>query len=43
LKYATTGVHPLNTKGGAFVHDPKLAHESEVRAQVALLHFVFDV
>nr|CAB3265404.1 DNA repair protein RAD50 [Phallusia mammillata] len=36
LKYATTGDCPLNTKGGAFVHDPKLAHESEVRAKVRL-------
>ncbi|CAK8686844.1 unnamed protein product [Clavelina lepadiformis] len=36
LKYATTGDHPLNTKGGAFVHDPKLAKETEVRAKVRL-------
>lgn len=25
LKYATTGDLPPNTKGGAFVHDPKVA------------------
>jgi hypothetical protein len=24
LKYATTGDQPPNTKGGAFVHDPKV-------------------
>nr|XP_039250335.1 DNA repair protein RAD50-like [Styela clava] len=36
LKYATTGDQPANTKGGAFVHDPKLVGESEVRAQVGL-------
>lgn len=26
LKYATTGDLPPNTKGGAFVHDPKVAN-----------------
>lgn len=36
LKYATTGDLPPNSKGGAFVFDPKLAHESEVKAQVKL-------
>ncbi|KAG9004630.1 DNA repair protein rad50 [Tulasnella sp. JGI-2019a] len=36
LKYATTGDQPPNTKGGAFVHDPKMAHEKEVKAQVKL-------
>uniref|UniRef100_H2ZIL3 Zinc-hook domain-containing protein n=1 Tax=Ciona savignyi TaxID=51511 RepID=H2ZIL3_CIOSA len=36
LKYATTGEHPQNTKGGAFVHDPKLANETEVKAKVRL-------
>lgn len=36
LKYATTGDLPPNSKGGAFVHDPKLAYKSEVRAQVKL-------
>lgn len=24
LKYATTGDQPPNTKGGAFIHDPKV-------------------
>ncbi|GFZ50594.1 Hydrolase acting on acid anhydrides [Saitozyma sp. JCM 24511] len=36
LKYATTGDLPPNTKGGAFVHDPKMANEKEVKAQVRL-------
>ena len=36
LKYATTGDLPPNSKGGAFVHDPKLVYKSEVRAQVKL-------
>jgi len=36
LKYATTGDHPQNTKGGAFVHDPKLVYETEVKAKVQL-------
>lgn len=36
LKYATTGDLPPNSKGGAFVHDPKLVFKSEVRAQVKL-------
>ncbi|KAL7420509.1 DNA repair protein rad50 [Cryptotrichosporon argae] len=36
LKYATTGDLPPNTKGGAFVHDPKMANEKEVKAQVKL-------
>ncbi|SSD60036.1 related to DNA repair protein RAD50 [Saccharomycodes ludwigii] len=34
LKYATTGDLPPNSKGGAFVHDPKITHEKDVRAQV---------
>ncbi|KAG9312670.1 hypothetical protein JVU11DRAFT_7086 [Chiua virens] len=34
LKYATTGDQPPNTRGGAFVHDPKMANEKEVKAQV---------
>ena len=37
LKYATTGLQPPNSKGGAFIHDPKLAAEREVMAQVKLL------
>lgn len=28
LKYATTGELPPNTKGGAFVHDPKVRRSS---------------
>ncbi|XP_037544196.1 DNA repair protein RAD50 [Nematolebias whitei] len=37
LKYATTGELPPGSKGGAFVHDPKDAHETDVRAQIKLL------
>ncbi|CAL3972242.1 unnamed protein product [Diplocarpon coronariae] len=36
LKYATTGELPPNGGKGAFVHDPKLADEKEVLAQVKL-------
>ncbi|MCJ1309787.1 DNA repair protein rad50 [Agyrium rufum] len=36
LKYATTGEQPANTRGGAFIHDPKLCGEREVLAQVKL-------
>lgn len=36
LKYATTGIQPPNSKGGAFIHDPKLCGETEVLAQVKL-------
>ncbi len=37
LKYATTSELPPNsTKGGAFIHDPKLCGEREVLAQVKL-------
>lgn len=36
LKYAATGILPPNSKGGAFIHDPKLAGEREVLAQVKL-------
>lgn len=36
LKYMTTGVMPPGTKGGAFIHDPKIAHETEVKGQVRL-------
>ncbi|EPX73917.1 DNA repair protein Rad50 [Schizosaccharomyces octosporus yFS286] len=36
LKYAATGILPPNTKGGAFIHDPKLCGEKEVLAQVKL-------
>lgn len=36
LKYATTGDLPPNAKGGAFVHDPKLSSDTEVKAQIRL-------
>ncbi|EPE35141.1 P-loop containing nucleoside triphosphate hydrolase [Glarea lozoyensis ATCC 20868] len=36
LKYASTGILPPNSKGGAFVHEPKLCGEKEVLAQVKL-------
>ncbi|OKL60235.1 hypothetical protein UA08_04809 [Talaromyces atroroseus] len=36
LKYASTGDLPPNSKGGAFIHDPKLCGEKEVLAQVKL-------
>lgn len=36
LKYATTGDLPPNSKGGAFIHDPKMANEREVKAQIKL-------
>ncbi|XP_070557933.1 DNA repair protein RAD50.L-like [Ptychodera flava] len=38
LKYATTGDMPPGSRGQnhAFVHDPKVAHETEVRGQVKL-------
>ena len=36
LKYATTGDLPPNAKGGAFVHDPKLSADTEVKAQIRL-------
>ncbi|KAA1469837.1 hypothetical protein DENSPDRAFT_646528 [Dentipellis sp. KUC8613] len=39
LKYATTGDQPANTRGGAFIHDPKIANEKEVKAQVKLRFF----
>lgn len=35
LKFAFTGMQPPNTKvGGAFVHDPKMRNENEVKALV---------
>lgn len=35
LKFAFTGMQPPNTKvGGAFVHDPKMRNDTEVRAMV---------
>ncbi|KAI1108120.1 AAA domain-containing protein [Nemania sp. NC0429] len=40
LKYATTGELPPNSKGGAFIHDPKLCGAKEVLAQVKLRYHV---
>ncbi|KAJ8127464.1 hypothetical protein O1611_g6172 [Lasiodiplodia mahajangana] len=40
LKYATTGELPPNSKGGAFIHDPKLCGQPEVLAQVKLRYNV---
>ncbi|KAI1106188.1 hypothetical protein F4804DRAFT_301841 [Jackrogersella minutella] len=40
LKYVTTGELPPNSKGGAFIHDPKLCGEREVLAQVKLKFIV---
>ncbi len=38
LKYMSTGIMPPGAKtGGAFVHDPKVAHDTEVRGQIRLL------
>ncbi|KAH9411158.1 AAA domain-containign protein [Ordospora pajunii] len=37
LKYATTGSLPPNSRGGAFIYDPKMAGEVEVCGQVRLL------
>ncbi|NXF06396.1 RAD50 protein, partial [Smithornis capensis] len=37
LKYMSTGDFPPGTKGKTFVHDPKVAHETDVRAQIRLL------
>ncbi|KAL1922188.1 uncharacterized protein VTP21DRAFT_9727 [Calcarisporiella thermophila] len=36
LKYATTGDLPPNSKGGAFIHDPKVADLPVVKAQIKL-------
>lgn len=36
LKYASTGQQPPNTKGGAFIHDPKLSGEKETIGHVKL-------
>ena len=37
LKYAATGELPPNSRGGAFIHDPKIAGEKEVMAQVKMM------
>ncbi|KAI0198259.1 AAA domain-containing protein [Astrocystis sublimbata] len=39
LKYATTGELPPNSKGGAFIHDPKLISEPTVLAHVKLRYY----
>jgi DNA repair protein RAD50 len=36
LRYSATGDLPPNSKGGAFIHDPKISGEREVLAQVKL-------
>uniref|UniRef100_A0A8C7VLB1 RAD50 homolog, double strand break repair protein n=1 Tax=Oncorhynchus mykiss TaxID=8022 RepID=A0A8C7VLB1_ONCMY len=36
LKYVTAGEFPPGSKGNTFVHDPKDAHETDVRAQIRL-------
>ncbi|KAJ1981324.1 DNA repair protein rad50 [Dimargaris cristalligena] len=36
LKYATTGELPPNSKGGAFIHDPKLFRAPDTKAQIKL-------
>ena len=36
FKYAATGDLPPNAKGGAFVHDPKLSSDTDVKAQIRL-------
>ncbi|KAF9763729.1 DNA repair protein RAD50 [Nosema granulosis] len=38
LKYITTGNLPPNSKGGAFVYDPRLAKEVDIKAQVKLTY-----
>lgn len=43
LKYATTGDQPPNTRGGAFIHDPKMANEKEVKAQVKLRFYAANL
>ena len=41
LKYATTGDLPPNSKGGAFVFDPKLLDEVETKGKIKL--FIKDI
>lgn len=36
MKYAITGVQPPGTKGGAFIHDPKIAGKTQVHARIKL-------
>ncbi|CAL1536604.1 unnamed protein product [Lymnaea stagnalis] len=37
LKYAATGDMPPGSKGAAFVHDPKLAKEREIKGQIKMM------
>jgi DNA repair protein RAD50 len=37
LKYASTGQQPPNTKGGAFIHDPKVRALGECDEGLCLL------
>lgn len=37
LKYITTGDMPPNSKNGAFIYDPKIAKEIDVRAEIELV------
>lgn len=36
LKYITTGDMPPNSRGGAFIYDPKIAKEIDIKAEVKL-------
>jgi len=36
LKYITTGEMPPNSRGGAFIYDPKIAREIDVKAEIRL-------
>ncbi|CAM9450986.1 DNA repair protein RAD50 [Lampetra fluviatilis] len=36
LKYICTGDFPPGTSGASFIHDPKVAHETDVKAQIRL-------
>lgn len=36
LKYVTTGDLPPNSKGGAFIHDPRITGDKEIKAQIKL-------
>lgn len=42
LKYATTGDMPPNSKGGAFIHDPKMTGAGESKAQVRLRFYAIN-
>lgn len=36
LKYITTGEMPPNSRGGAFIYDPKMAREIDIKAEIKL-------